>query len=175
MKKFFNFLLVIFFFNILIANFKAISAPKCQGDDGIYSSSQCFAIVRYEDGSKYSGDFKSGKRQGFGTMIYSNGSKYVGMWNENDYTKGQGGFIEGNGLKGRWIEGKAEIKYADGRIYIGEWNNGDRNGDGKLFLVNGKEIKGHFSNGIFGNGLYKVRNLLDIWDILQFWFYKLID
>jgi len=32
-----------------------------------------------------------------------------------------------------------------------------------------------FSNGIFGNGIYKFGNILDVWDGILFWYYKVID
>ena len=58
----------------------------------------------YQDGSKYKGDFKDGKRDGIGTFTYSNGDIYKGPWLK-DMKNGEGGtFTHFNGkiIVGRW-------------------------------------------------------------------------
>ena len=34
----------------------------------------------WEDGSKYTGDFKEGRIEGFGTRTFVNGDEYTGSW-----------------------------------------------------------------------------------------------
>ena len=48
--------------------------------------------------------------------------------------------------------------------YAGGWNEGMRQGQGILTLKNGKIFEAVFSNGIFGNGIYKFGNILDVPD-----------
>lgn len=54
--------------------------------------------------NRYVGEFKEGKRHGFGTFYYANGAKYQGEW-DNNVKHGQGIFI-----------------FEDGNIYSGEFN-----------------------------------------------------
>jgi len=55
----------------------------------------------YPDGTVYTGDFKSGKRDGRGTFTYPDGSKYEGAW-KNDVENGVGRLI----IDGTWVNGK---------------------------------------------------------------------
>ena len=44
-------------------------------------------IMIWPDGSRYEGDFKSGKIEGQGTKVFSNGNTYIGWW-KNDLQHG---------------------------------------------------------------------------------------
>ena len=57
-----------------------------------------FGILRLEDGSVYSGQWKLGRRSGKGTANYSDGSCYVGEWEDN-VTQGQGLYSFADGAK----------------------------------------------------------------------------
>jgi hypothetical protein len=69
----------------------------------------------WEDGRRYDGDFKNGKKDGEGVFEWPNGTKYIGSWksgkqhgigiwiNSNDDTKKQGEWVNGKRLK--WISG----------------------------------------------------------------------
>ncbi len=61
--------------------------------------------VRWEDGSMYSGQWVHGKRTGYGIYTWPNGESYVGEWKENQLC-GMGTYHYSNGkvLKGRWEE-----------------------------------------------------------------------
>lgn len=59
-----------------------------------------------ENGSQYTGTFKDGLPQGFGTVIYNNGEKYVGEWYEGSF----------NGL--------GTLYLVDSTKYCGNWSNG---------------------------------------------------
>jgi len=37
-----------------------------------------------EDGSKYEGEFRDGKKQGYGVYEWADGSEYKGNWLENN-------------------------------------------------------------------------------------------
>lgn len=64
-------------------------------------------MVRWEDGSIYSGQWVHGKRSGFGTYIWPNGDSYVGEWKDNQLC-GTGTYHYKNGktVKGTWKEKK---------------------------------------------------------------------
>ena len=56
-----------------------------------------------KDGSKYTGQWKGSKREGYGTLILKNGATYEGQWSD-DKRNGQGTFRDSNG-----------------DLYVGEW------------------------------------------------------
>ena len=60
----------------------------------------------YDNGDKYVGEYKDGKRNGEGTMTYADGSKYVGQWKD--------------GMR----NGQGTMTYADGRVEKGIWKDG---------------------------------------------------
>lgn len=61
----------------------------------------------YKSGSKYSGDWQSNKRHGFGTQTWSNGDKYEGDWRRNKM-HGKGTF---------WVKRKGKLR----KQYTGDW------------------------------------------------------
>lgn len=52
--------------------------------------------VRYNDGSSYVGEFREGKKHGYGLWISCNGSRYEGYWFEGE-RDGVGTFIGRDG------------------------------------------------------------------------------
>lgn len=72
-------------------------------------------IETWNNGRRYEGDFKNGKKNGEGTFEWPNGVKYIGTWKDGkqngtgilydtcDDTKRQGEWI--NGKRIRWING----------------------------------------------------------------------
>ena len=70
-------------------------------------------IEKWNDGRRYEGDFKNGKKDGEGKFEWANGSKYVGSWkddkmhgigiyyNKKENTKKQGEWV--NGKRHRWL------------------------------------------------------------------------
>ncbi len=57
---------------------------------------QTFSVHTYDNGDRYEGEWKNGKKHGKGTMDYANGNKYTGIW-VNDNRAGQGVFTWTNG------------------------------------------------------------------------------
>ena len=115
----------------------------------------------YPNGDEYTGEFKDGKRDGQGTLVYSMWKKYVGEW-KDDKRHGQGTLID-EGMKvysyiGDWKEDKKSglglITYENGLKYKGEWKDDKENGRGTLILPNGKSYVGEFedSKGVFEGG-----------------------
>ena len=89
-------------------------------------------IYYYQDGCRYEGGFKDGKRHGNGIMYNFDGTKLI-----------QGHFNEGV------VEGKATVNYIDGSRYEGEVKNGLREGYGILYKRGGFVKKGIWKNDKF--------------------------
>ena len=83
----------------------------------------------FSSGDKYEGEFKEGKKHGFGTYTFHEGSKYEGEYKDGEY-HGQGTFTftDGSKYEGEWKDGKPwnlTIYDKNGNI-IGKWVNGVR-------------------------------------------------
>lgn len=55
--------------------------PACADSAGRWH--QCTGSLTYSTGVRYFGQWKDGKRSGFGTVVYLNGSRYVGQWQDD--------------------------------------------------------------------------------------------
>lgn len=78
---------------------------------------------------EYVGDFKDGKKDGEGKILFKGGdegvSSYEGAW-ENDEFHGKGKYVWNDGertYEGQWVqgimEGKGKMTYRDGSYYEG--------------------------------------------------------
>ena len=80
----------------------------------------------YDNGEKYIGDLRDGKRHGQGTCFYPNGHKYEGGWKE-DSMFGQGVYTwkDGSVYKGEFLENSKSAQgvmtWANGQRYEGTW------------------------------------------------------
>ena len=85
-----------------------------------------------KEGEVCEGQFKNGGRHGKGKQYFTKGkikgTVYVGLWKNNNKTKGK-------------------IKWYDGAVYSGEWKNEDYHGQGTLKEIDGKIFKGIWKNG----------------------------
>jgi len=77
---------------------------------------------------KYVGEYKDGKRNGQGTITWSDGKKYVGEWKNGKYNS-QGTLTLPNGEK-----------------YVGEYKDGKKNGQGTFTFSDGRKGVGEFRN-----------------------------
>jgi hypothetical protein len=85
----------------------------------------------------YEGEYKDGKKNGHGKMIYENGSTYEGEWKDDK--------IGSNGT----------VIWANGNKYIGDLVNGQMSGKGTFTTAKGSKHTGNFVNGIIeGEGVY---------------------
>ena len=74
------------------------------------------------DGSEYSGDFKKGKREGYGIYVYPDGDKYEGEWLDNIH------------------HGKGKYTWAaDGKTTQGMWKHGRKDGEHNVWTPDGKQ------------------------------------
>ncbi len=57
-------------------------------------------------GTKYEGDWKEGKKHGYGTIVWPDGKKYEGLW-DDDKQHGEGEHFPADGMarKGIWENG----------------------------------------------------------------------
>mgnify|MGYP002352924332 CR=1 FL=1 len=66
-------------------------------------------VEMWNDGRKYDGEFKNGKKDGEGTFEWPNGNKYIGSW-RNGKQHGMGVWLDAaeGGVKkqGEWVNGK---------------------------------------------------------------------
>lgn len=154
-------------------------------DDGTDIQSGCLSgdcengegIFAYVDGSKYEGQFKSGKLDGWGTWYYPDGDKYIGAFKDN-YSHGRGTIYHVGGEKtvGNWLEGeyvgdaqtelgregcisgdcengKGTYVYRDAAAkYVGKFANGVASGRGICYYANGERYEGKWAEGSF-NGI----------------------
>jgi len=81
---------------------------------------------KYPDGGTYFGQFKEGKRHGFGEQIWADGSLYQGFFFD-DMCNGLGRLIhvEGDAYQGDWVDDKAEghgyYLHSDKTVYEGKF------------------------------------------------------
>ena len=106
----------------LFANMK--STTKCVAGDCINGT----GVYMYKDGSKYSGEFKNGKRDGFGNLKLSGGTEIIGQSKQDVFY--------GNGT----------IIYPEGDKYVGEIKNNKREGKGTYTFKNGLTSSGEWKD-----------------------------
>ena len=88
-------------------------------------------------GERYTGDFRDGRYEGRGRLVYDNGEKYYG-----EFRNGQ-------------RDGRGTYTWPDGRRYVGEFRNGMPDGQGRFTLPNGEEYIGTYRNNRReGQGVY---------------------
>ena len=120
--------------------------------------------IYYGDDSYYSGDIKNYLRHGKG-KYFSINEKYDGNW-KDDKKNGYGSLIfsdetkyEGN-FKNDQFYGDGNIKWKNGCLYEGGFLNNSFNGNGFLKGDNGHTYKGCFKNGKYhGKGIFKWKDL----------------
>lgn len=104
-----------------------------------------YGIEITENGSKYLGEFKNGKRNGQGVLYYSDNIKYVGSW-RNNFRHGLGSVYISNEIAqtGTWENDKIinQSSVIHGCI-SGDCNNGF----GIYLYENGQKIYTQFSEG----------------------------
>jgi len=144
-----------------------------EGVDGIYEGERNEANLfdghgkmTYSDGDVYEGEWKDGKKQGFGELRTGSGNHYKGYFEEG-LRCGEGMQTWPNGgslYKGTWRAGDPhgrgrmihQNKMTFTGMYEGEYRNGKREGSGYWQFSNGDTYDGRWSSGrIDGVGLYR--------------------
>ena len=118
----------------------------------------------YENGDKYLGQIKNGKKHGKGIMHYSDKTIYDGEW-FNDLKNGQGTQTLPNGdryegnFKNNLMEGYGIYTYKNGRVYEGQFAKDTMEGKGRYKFTTGNEYLGEFQRGLFnGHGTFLYSN-----------------
>lgn len=82
---------------------------------------------KYEVGV-YIGNFVHGKREGQGTMVWSDGSTFRGTWNNN-------------------LRKHGTMIFTNGQVYVGNFTNDMIQGDNEMLLTPGQPIfQGQFND-----------------------------
>ena len=103
--------------------------------------------MKYKDGRTFAGDWKDGKRHGFGKMTFHDGRTFDGQWKQ-DKIDGPGGVMS----------------YPDGRTYRGDWKDNKKHGTGEHTYVSDDKtitavyIGGFQANSKHGNGRFEYRS-----------------
>jgi tetratricopeptide (TPR) repeat protein len=108
--------------------------------------------MMYSDGRKYDGEWKDGKQNGKGIMLYSDGRKYDGEWKDGyQYGKGVSYFSDGSIEKnGYWnddgFSGYGTRVYDNGK-YVGNFVNSLMEGEGTFYWNDGDKYEGGWVGG----------------------------
>lgn len=147
----------------------------CQYGQGIFA---------YPDGSRYEGQFRSGKPEGNGTFFYVNNDRYVGGFKAG-FPHGSGSLYKADGIakKGLWRDGEymgetvnvqpertgciagncqdgeGTYIFKNGARYTGQFLNRLPHGRGVAAYPNGERYEGEMAGGSFnGYGTLQLEN-----------------
>lgn len=127
-------------------------------------SFSCSIKLSAQNTGEYTGQYVNGKKQGQGTMMYSNGDKYTGEW-LNDKQNGNGimEYSYGDRYEGEWrnglYNGLGIMITNTGTKYVGYWKNGQMNGLGTFTYRDGDKVECNWEKGrIEGKGTYTWNN-----------------
>lgn len=91
--------------------------------------------------AEYKGNFKAGKRDGYGTMTWGDGSKFKGIWVNNMRHEGEMTLSNGYIYRGRFLDdvfhGVAYLLLSSGVVFHGEFEKGSCSSIGKILYPNG--------------------------------------
>ena len=130
---------------LIILSILLLSSPLFGQETGV--------LYLWENGTKYMGEWKDGKKHGQGTFIYGKGKwegdKYEGEFKVG-YRNGQGTYTWSDGDKyvGEFKvdkpNGQGTYTWSDGRKYEGEFKEGKKHGQGTYTLPNGSKYVGEW-------------------------------
>ncbi|XDB65014.1 hypothetical protein AB1E18_018310 [Capra hircus] len=100
------------------------------------SELKCTSSFTYSSGEEYRGEWKEGRRHGFGQLMFADGGTYLGHF--------ENGLFNGFGV----------LTFSDGSRYEGEFAQGKFNGVGVFIRHDNMTFEGEFKNGrVDGLGL----------------------
>ena len=133
--------------------------PFLQNVDSDFEGKACYAFPESDPQKRlrYDGEWKNGKKNGNGTLYWTNGSIYQGQWS-NDMMDGIGVMVLPGKLiyEGEFCEnqfqGQGVLTWEDGKKYEGSWERNLQHGFGTLCYSNSdprkrKSYKGNWSDG----------------------------
>ena len=111
-------------------------------------------------GDKYVGQWKEGRRHGFGVYYCADGTTYIGDWLDGKYhgkiviTLKDGDWYEGD-CSDNERNGHGIYRWKSGELYDGEWKDDARTGNGTYYFVGGTVYQGGFLKGkVHGKGAF---------------------
>lgn len=119
-------------------------------------------VEAWADGGRFEGNFKNGKREGFGTEYWSDGGGFSGYYKEGKREgPGKEHWSDGGGFEGMYVggqrNGKGKELWSDGGWFEGSYKDGLKNGHGIQYLNDGSSYEGGFKNGKrHGPGTYRL-------------------
>ena len=143
MKNFIKKLLLFSLSIIISISLKCQCSGNCHNGRGTY---------KFENGDKYSGNFKKGLYHGKGTFTFVSGGKYSGMFKKGMF-EGEGTFETKDGYKekGTYKENKmygfGTATWPSGQKYSGNYLNGKYHGKGIMIFKTGSKYDGDWENG----------------------------
>ena len=109
----------------------------------------------------YFGQYKEGKRNGWGETIYSDGSCYIGYYQEDRESlfgwqiDQNGNYLMGEFVAGKFNKGKGKSENQNEYVYEGEYERSMKTGTGLFKWKDGTFYKGCFKdNDLHGEGVY---------------------
>ncbi len=129
--------------------------------DGIRSGQGTYTFAEDDESGcrEYAGEFANDKRDGQGTMTWTNGAVYEGEWKDG-IRSGQGTYTFAKDDKynrrdytGQWENdkpnGQGTMTWTNGNVYEGEWKDGSRDGYGKHTAADGTVHEGTWKEDKF--------------------------
>ncbi len=146
--------LVLLGFGLYHFRFELTTLIKISSPSSVQSKSQAdtVVVIKYDDGSVFSGKAKDGKPNGQGTMIFTDGNIYEGEFKDG-LKDGQGTFFWKNGelyvgeYKNDVRNGYGTVTWPNGNRYVGEFMNDARNGHGTITWPHGDRYVGEWKDG----------------------------
>ena len=118
------------------------------------SSGQGTAEWQWQEGGQarklgYTGQMREGRRNGRGTVIWSDGGRYDGDWRDGvQHGRGVETFASGSRYEGEWLDdlkhGRGVLITATGARYDGEWRGDRRDGRGIETWPDGARFEGEY-------------------------------
>ena len=109
-----------------------------------------YGVLTYNDSTVYSGQWKKGKRHGYGTVKDSLGRTVTALWHEDSIVNGtvsdSSGTYSGELGRGNTACGHGIYRGRDGSYYDGAWSRGMRNGFGCGIGADGKVKVGEWKD-----------------------------
>ena len=116
------------------------------------SSGLVTKTITYNNGDRYHGQTRDGKRHGRGVYTWADGERYEGQWRDGDF-HGHGirTWTGGNRYEGDFVDGKRTGRgvyaWPDGERYEGDFVDGKRTGRGVYTWPDGARYDGDFVDG----------------------------
>ncbi|SHE11193.1 type I restriction enzyme EcoKI subunit R [Chlamydia abortus] len=113
-----------------------------------------YTEVSGNDGDKYVGQWKAGRKHGAGKYTWHDGTVYEGEWKDDlEHGRGTKRYANGDVYTGQWEEGmfngEGVYQWHDGTVYEGSWHDHMEHGRGTKTFPDGTILTGLWSYGEF--------------------------